>query len=186
MKQVEVAGVRLEVPSNQPVVLLREEESTRFVPIWIGSSEASAILLTLESIDSPRPLTHDLFVQVLNVLADPIKEVWITRVDDGVFYATIQLTSGEEIDARPSDALALALRSNARILMAEEVLEQAGVELDDDALTVLSQVGEATGESASTEGGDAEKELREFREFLADVSPDDFQGDQDPPDVGKS
>lgn len=171
MKPLEIVGVRLEVPSNQPVVLLRETGSTRHIPIWIGTSEATAIALQQEGVTPSRPLTHDLVVNILTALGDRLVEVHITHMKDGVFFSKLILESGIEVGSRPSDAIALALRSEASVLASEEVLAQAGVEIEDG----------PENESASAEGKTraAEEELKLFREFLADVSPEDFEGSGD-------
>lgn len=167
MKPLDIVGVRLEVPSNQPVVLLRENGTTRYIPIWIGTPEATAIALHQEGVTPSRPLTHDLIVDLLSALGDHLVEVHITHMEDGVFFSKLILESGIEVSARPSDAIALALRSKARVLGSEEVLTQAGVEIENEP---ASSAGETDGDSRR-----AEEELQLFREFLADVSPEDFE-----------
>lgn len=168
MKPLEIVGVRLEVPSNQPVVLLREAESNRYIPIWIGTSEATAIALHQEGVSPSRPLTHDLIVNILDAIDDRLVEVHLTHVEDGVFFSTLVLESGLEIGARPSDALALALRSEATVLGSEDLLAQAGVEIEEGQEESPANTG---GESKETEA-----EVQLFREFLSDVSPEDFEG----------
>lgn len=162
MREVDVIGVRVEVPSNQPIVLLREVAGERYLPIWIGSVEATAIAFAQQGVVPPRPLTHDLLRDILNATGDGLREVKITEMVDGIFYATLVLTSGVEVSARPSDSIALALRTGSRILCAEEVLDQA-------ALSVPVEEGEE----------DDEEEVEKFREFLDHVSAEDFdQGQQ--------
>ena len=100
MKPLDVVGVRLEVPSNQPVVLLRETDSTRYIPIWIGTTEATAIALHQEGVTPSRPLTHDLVVNLLDALDDRLVEVHITHMEDGVFFSKLILESGIEVGAR--------------------------------------------------------------------------------------
>jgi bifunctional DNase/RNase len=174
VKLLEIVGVRLEVPSNQPVVLLRETDSSRFLPIWIGTPEATAIALAQEGVVPPRPQTHDLIVNLLEALGDSVTEVHITGVEDGVFYATLVLRSGLEVGARPSDAIAIALRSNAPVLASESLLAEAAVEIAQE-----SASGVEADESQTPE--DAEQELQKFREFLAEVNPEDFDGPEIPP-----
>jgi uncharacterized protein len=153
MREVEVVGVRVEMPSNQPIVLLRELAGERYLPIWIGAVEATAIAFAQQGVVPPRPLTHDLMKDLLDALGQELAEVQITDMKDGVFFATLVLGSGVEIGARPSDSIALALRTGSRIVCAEEVLDEAGLEVPDE----------------------QEDEVEKFREFLDHVSPEDFE-----------
>jgi bifunctional DNase/RNase len=149
------------MPSNSPVVLLRDREDGRYLPIWVGAAEATAIAYAQQGIVPPRPLTHDLLRDVLGALGAEVTEVRITALEDGVFYAVLVFADGLEVSARPSDAIALALRVDAPIKGAPEVLEAAGVELPDEE-------SEPTGETP------AEDEVEEFRAFLEQVQPEDF------------
>ena len=106
MQPLDVVGVRLEMPSNQPVVLLRESGTSRYLPIWIGTVEATAIAFAQEGVTPPRPLTHDLITNMLEALGEQIQDVRITHLDDGVFYATVTFVSGREVSARPSEPTA--------------------------------------------------------------------------------
>lgn len=151
MRELEVVGVRVEMPSNQPILLLREVGGTRALPIFIGASEASAIASAQEGLEPPRPMTHDLMVNVLEALNHRLTEVQITEVDDGTYYAVL-LIDGVEISARPSDSVALAVRNGCDIYCAEEVLDEAGIEWPEA----------------------EEDEVEKFREFLDQVNPDDF------------
>jgi uncharacterized protein len=150
---VEVVGVRVEMPSNAPIVLVRPITGGALVPIWIGPNEAAAIAMAQQGVAAPRPLTHDLFVATLLELGTPLQSVRITRLDEGVFYAELVL-DGCNVDARPSDAIALALRAGVPILLSDEVLAEAGVAPDPDQ--------------------DVD-EVEQFREFLDTVTPQDFQ-----------
>lgn len=152
MREVEVVGVRVEKPTNQPLVLLRELEGSRYLPIWIGAVEASAIAIAQTGEPSPRPLTHQLMDRIVHALGDELEEVRITEVDDGVFHALLHFASGAQVDARPSDSIALALRAGARIVCAEDVLDEAGI----------------------ASGRDEDAEIEKFREFLDHVDPTDF------------
>jgi len=152
MREVEVVGVRVEMPTNQPLVLLREAEGSRYLPIWIGAVEASAIAYAQQGTPTARPLTHELMQHVVEALGDELDEVRILDVKEGVFYALLVFASGAEVEARPSDSIALALRAGARIVCAEDVLDEAGI--------------------ASTT--DEDQEVEKFREFLDDVEPEDF------------
>jgi len=151
MRELEVVGVRVEMPSNQPILLLREVGGTRALPIFIGASEASAIASAQEGLEPPRPLTHDLMVNVLEALNHRLTEVQITEVDEGTYYAVLVI-DGVEISARPSDSVALAVRIGCDIYCAEEVLDEAGIEWPEA----------------------EEDEVEKFREFLDQVNPDDF------------
>ncbi|NYI47263.1 hypothetical protein BJ993_004343 [Nocardioides aromaticivorans] len=156
MREVDVLGVRVEMPSNQPIVLLRETVGDRYVPIWIGAVEATAIAFAQQGVVPPRPLTHDLMRDLLAATGGELSEVRITDVKDGVFFATLVLASGAEVSARPSDSIALALRTGTTIYCSEEVLAEAGI-------------------SAPAE---EEDEVEAFREFLDHVSPEDFEAGQ--------
>lgn len=153
---LEVVGVRVEMPSNNPIVLLRESEGHRYLPIWVGAVEATAIAYAQQGITPPRPLTHDLMRDILGALGVSVQEVRITALEDGVFYALIVFSNGTQVSARPSDAIALALRVEAPIRGAEEVLDAAGIDLPDD------------------EPAPDEDQVEKFREFLDHVSPEDF------------
>ena len=159
MREVDVMGVRVEMPSNSPIVLLREVSGERYLPIWIGAVEATAIAFAQQGVVPPRPLTHDLLKDVLEAVGRPLAEVRITEVKDGVFFATLVL--GEEPDrievsARPSDSIALALRTGSRIVCADEVLDEAGLAVP----------------------AEQEDEVEKFREFLDHVTPEDFEADR--------
>ena len=128
MQALDLVGVRVELPANQPIVLLREKTGARYLPIWIGAPEATAIAFALQGVETPRPLTHDLFVDVLESLGATLEAVHVTRLDEGTFYAELHLLAGEArtvVSARPSDAIALALRRRAPIRVAESVLRSA-------------------------------------------------------------
>ena len=155
-----LVGVRVEVPTNQPIVLLREEDGQRYLPIFIGPPEATAIVYALQGMETPRPMTHDLFKAVLDEMSVSLQRVVITELHDGTFYAEIELGQGSDeairrISSRPSDALALAARypDPVPIFADEAVLDEAGVLFDQD---------------------DEEAEIEEFREFLNQVQPEDF------------
>ncbi len=152
MREVEVVGVRVEMPSQQPIILLRESSGERYLPIWIGAVEATAIAFAQQGVVPPRPLTHDLLKDVLDATGNQLSEVRITEVKDGVFYATLVLGESIEVSARPSDSIALALRTGSRIVCSDEVLEEAGLAVPDD----------------------QEEEVEKFREFLDQITPEDF------------
>jgi bifunctional DNase/RNase len=151
MLPLDVMGVRVEMPSNQPIVLLRETGADRYLPIWIGAAEATAIAFAHQGLVPPRPLTHDLLRDVLEATGQRLDAVHITEMRDGVFYALLRLSSGAEVSARPSDAIALALRTGAPILGSETLLDEVGVVIPEE-----------------------EDEVEKFREFLDTVTPEDF------------
>ena len=153
MREVDVIGVRVEMPSNQPIVLLREVSGERYLPIWIGAVEATAIAFAQQGVVPPRPLTHDLLKDVITQTGNELTEVRITEVKDGVFYALLVFGSGLEVSARPSDSIALALRTGTKIVCAEDVLDEAGLEVP----------------------AEQEDEVEKFREFLDHVTPEDFE-----------
>ena len=127
MREVDVIGVRVEMPSNNPIVLLREVTGERYLPIWIGAVEATAIAFAQQGVVPPRPLTHDLMKSIVEETGNELVEVRITDMKDGVFYAVLVFGSGVEVSARPSDSIALALRTGTKIVCDEEVLETAGL-----------------------------------------------------------
>jgi bifunctional DNase/RNase len=159
MREVDVIGVRVEMPSNQPIVLLREVTGDRYLPIWIGAVEATAIAFAQQGVVPPRPMTHDLIRDLLEAAGEELTQVRITALRDGVFYAEMIFASGIEVSARPSDAIAVALRTSTPIYGAEEVLAEAGISIPDE----------------------QEDEVEKFREFLDQISPEDFEG---PPPQG--
>ena len=149
---VEVIGVRIEMPSNQPIILLREVGGDRYLPIWVGAVEASAIAFAQQGLVPNRPLTHDLFSTVLDLLDSKVERVEITDLIDGVFYSELHLHGNKVISARPSDALALALRAGAPISASESLFAKAGIEIPDQ----------------------SDDEVEKFREFLEQINPEDF------------
>lgn len=157
---MQLVGVRVEVPANTPVVVLREQTgSQRLLPIVIGNPEASSIHAALEGIESPRPLTHDLLVLVLGQLTATLSSVVITEIRDHVFFAELHLESGDRthiMSCRPSDAIALAARTGSPIFATEAIMLEAGqaVEVDDDPDEAI---------------------IDEFLDFLDDLDPDDFK-----------
>jgi uncharacterized protein len=154
VREIDVVGVRGEMPANRPIVLLRETHGDRYLPIWIGAVEATAIAFAQQGVVPPRPLTHDLLRDVIEATGQQLDEVRITEVTEGVFYALLVLSSGAEVSARPSDSIALALRTGTRIVCDETVLDEAGIEVPEE----------------------EEQEVEKFREFLDSVSPEDFEG----------
>jgi bifunctional DNase/RNase len=161
--RVEVVGLRVELPSNQPVLVLREVEGRRRVlTIYIGGPEASAIHTSLEGTQPPRPLTHDLSVMLIEALAAKLDRVIVTEIRDLTYFAEIVLrTSGGEVgvSGRPSDAVALAVRAGAGIFASVDLLDAVGRELSEDGV-----------ESEEAE----EAVVDEFRDFLETISPEDF------------
>ncbi len=154
---MDLVGVRIEYPSNQPIVLIRESDGKRYLAIWIGAMEATAIAYALEGVTTARPFTHDLLRITTETLGAQVTRVTVTELRDSVYYAEILLIQGDRefnVSSRPSDAIALAARTGSPIFATAEVLEEAGIEIKDE---------------------DQEAEIEKFREFLEDLSPEDFQ-----------
>lgn len=154
--EMNVVGVRVELPTNQPLVLLREREGERFLPILIGAPEATAIAFALQGIVMPRPTTHDLMRTMLDDLGVAVDRIVITDLKDGTFFAQIEMTregTAYSISSRPSDAIALAVRASVPVFAAPAVLDEVGIEIKDE---------------------DVEGEVQQFREFIDNVSPEDF------------
>ena len=161
MAEVRVVGIKVEQPANQPVLLLRETTGDRYLPIWIGQTEANAIILEQQGVEPARPLTHDLFRDVLGALGHSLKEVRIVDLQEGTFYADLIFESDVRVSARPSDSVAIALRMGVPIYVEETVLDEAG-------LLIPDETDEESGEVR-------EDEVEKFKEFLDSVSPDDFK-----------
>jgi bifunctional DNase/RNase len=154
VKELNVVGVRVELPNNQPIVLLKEVTGERYLPIWIGPVEATAIAFEQQGVRPSRPLTHDLLRDVLDALESPLRKVEIVDLRENVFYAELVIGDGVRVSSRPSDAIALALRAGAEIRCAEAILDEAGIVIPDE----------------------QEDEVAKFREFLDTISPEDFAG----------
>ncbi|GAB3468947.1 bifunctional nuclease family protein [Kineococcus endophyticus] len=153
VRALDVVGVRVEMPSNNPIVLLRERDGDRYLPIWIGAPEASAIAFAQQGVVPPRPLTHDLLKDVIEAVGRRVEEVRIVAVKDNVYYAELAFDGGLTVSSRTSDAIALALRVGCAIVGAEGVLDSGGVPVPDE----------------------DEDEVEKFREFLDHITPEDFE-----------
>ena len=153
LTELTVVGVRVELPSQQPIVLLKEAGGDRYLPIWIGAVEATAIAFAQQGVVTARPMTHDLLRDLLDALDRPLRTVTISDLRDGVFYAELGFDDGVTVSARPSDAIALAMRTGAVIRSEQAVLAEAGIAIPDE----------------------QEDEVEKFREFLDNVTPEDFE-----------
>ncbi|WP_218712039.1 bifunctional nuclease domain-containing protein [Arthrobacter sp. BF1] len=170
MIEVEIVGVRIEMPSNQPLVLLRERLGPRHIPIWIGAAEATAIALAEQGVVPPRPLTHDLLCGVVQALEHSIVRVNLTKVEEGVFFGELVMDNGTIVSSRASDAIAIAQRAKCSIWAAEALVDEAGVELGGDGHDHDTEAGQDVSDDDAKE-----REVRQFREFLNDVEPEDFE-----------
>ena len=163
MQQMQIYGVSFDMVGKQPIVLLKTVDGNRFLPIWIGHPEAAAILMKLQGASTPRPMTHDLLSDMLEQLDAKCERVSVTELRDNTFYASITVSvngSEIEIDSRPSDALALAVRVSAPIFAAEEVIEESAIEFEHEV-------------------EDTEEVVDKFKDFLDEVTPEDFaQGEE--------
>jgi bifunctional DNase/RNase len=158
MQEMVIYGVSFDMVGKQPIVLLKTQEGNKFLPIWIGHPEAAAILMKLQGANTPRPMTHDLLTEVLEQLDARIIRIAVTELRENTFYALITVAvdgSEIEIDSRPSDAIALAVRSGAPIFAAEAVIEESAIEFEHE------DVNE-------------EEVVEEFKKFLDEVKPEDF------------
>ena len=163
MQEMVIYGVSFDMVGKQPIVLLKTREGNRFLPIWIGHPEAAAILMKLQGASTPRPMTHDLMCDMLGELEVRCTQVAVTELRENTFFATITLSMNGrelEIDSRPSDALALAVRSGAPIFAAEEVIAESAIEFEHDV-------------------EDTEEVVEKFKDFLDNVSPEDFAGGEE-------
>ena len=167
MHEMVIYGVSFDLVGKQPIVLLKTVDGNRFLPIWIGHPEAAAILMKLQNASTPRPMTHDLVTDILSQLDAQVVRVAVTELRENTFFAqvTIQQDGSEiEVDSRPSDAIALAVRAEAPIFVADEVIEESAIEFEGE------EINDA----------DLEKEVTKFRSFLENVTPDEFAaGDEE-------
>jgi uncharacterized protein len=157
MQEMVIYGVSFDLVGKQPIVLLKTADGNKFLPIWIGHPEAAAILMKLQNASTPRPMTHDLVTDMLEQLDAQVVRITVTELRESTFYASITVqTNGHEIeiDSRPSDAIALAIRADAPIFADERVIEESAVEFENDT--------------------EEEEMVTEFRRFLDNVSADEF------------
>ncbi|MFN8109013.1 MAG: bifunctional nuclease family protein [Thermoleophilia bacterium] len=156
-----ISGVNFDIGAKQPIVMLKAKADNRYLAIWIGSTEATAILMKLQGVETPRPLTHDLLASVVGGLEAQVTRITVTELREHTFFAVITLRVRDaevEVDSRPSDALALAVRTNAPIFVADAVLDENGFVVDEATAT------------------DSEEVVQAFKAFLEDVNPEDFAG----------
>src|ERR687888_1308564 len=169
MQEMHIYGVSFDLVGKQPIVLLKTAEGNKFLPIWIGHPEAAAILMKLQSATTPRPMTHDLVTDMLEQLGASVVRITVTELRENTFFAqiTVQQDGSEiDVDSRPSDAIALAIRADAPIYAADEVIEESAIEFEGDEINQE----------------ELEKEVSKFKQFLDHVSPDEFavEGDDEP------
>ncbi len=158
MQEMVIYGVSFDMVGKQPIVLLKTVDGNKFLPIWIGHPEAASILMKLQGASTPRPMTHDLLCEMLGELEVKCTQVAVTELRENTFFASITLSAGGremEIDSRPSDAIALAVRSGAPIFAAEEVIAESAIEFEHNM-------------------EESEDVVERFKEFLEDVTPEDF------------
>jgi bifunctional DNase/RNase len=163
VQEMVIYGVSFDLVGKQPIVLLKTADGNKFLPIWIGHPEAAAILMKLQGATTPRPMTHDLVTEILGQLDATVVRIAVTELRDNTFYAqiTVQMNGTEiEVDSRPSDAIALAIRADAPIFAADDVIEESAIEFE----------GEETNE---------EEMVDEFKRFLENVTPDEFAVEDD-------
>ena len=163
LQQMQIYGVSFDMVGKQPIVLLKTVDGNRFLPIWIGHPEAAAILMKLQGASTPRPMTHDLLSDVLERMEAKCERVAVTELRDNTFYATITISlngSELEIDSRPSDAIALAVRTQAPIFAADDVIEESSIEFEHEV-------------------EDTEEVVEKFKDFLDQVTPEDFATGED-------
>lgn len=158
---MDLIGIRVELPTNTPILLLKEQNGDRYLPIWINTPEATSIALARDGFAPQRPMTHDLLASVIEELGATVREVVVTELRGGTFFADLVLDTGADshtISSRPSDAVSVAVRVDAPLFAASDVLDEAGVHISDET---------------------DEDEIAKFREFLEDIDPDDFASGRD-------
>ena len=158
MIEMHIMGIAIDIRSGAPIIILNDEENRRALPIWIGQAEASAIIRILEEVKTSRPMTHDLICNILDITSNSIEKIEINDLNDSTYFAVIFLKRNDgkiyEIDARPSDAIALALKSKARIFVTPNVILNGTI---------------------STDAERDEKETEEFKDFVRNIKPSDFK-----------
>jgi bifunctional DNase/RNase len=170
LHEMVIYGVSFDLVGKQPIVLLKTADGNKFLPIWIGHPEAAAILMKLQSQAPPRPMTHDLVTDMLEQLGAQVVRITVTELRENTFYAqvTVQQDGNEiEVDSRPSDAIALAIRADAPIFAADRVIEESAIEFE--------------GDEVSEE--EIEQKVTEFKRFLDEVTPDQFAVEEDGEEV---
>jgi uncharacterized protein len=166
VQEMTIYGVSFDVIGKQPIVLLKTVEGNKFLPIWIGHPEAAAILIKLQGTELPRPMTHDLLTSIIGRFEADVARITVTELKESTFYATLTLSKeGEtiDIDSRPSDALALAVRTDAPIFASTALIDENAIEFE-------------------REVDDTEEIVESFRDFLESVSPEDFNSAEGTPD----
>ncbi len=159
--KMSIYGMNMDLFSSSPIVILKVEDENRYLPIWIGQPEARSILMKLQNQEFVRPLTHDLALNLVNELGASMERVTVTALRDQTFFATIRLDlDGKtvEVDSRPSDAIALAIRSGAEIFASDEVIQEAGVEFEE-----------------AMEDAPEDEVVDKFKDWMNRVSPEDFK-----------
>jgi uncharacterized protein len=178
MIEVTVDSIRVSLMNYQRVVILKEKTAERYLPIWIGPSEADAIAVKLQGVSVPRPLTHDLLISVIDALGATINSIVVSDLKNDTFYAKILLNvDGEqmEVDSRPSDALALAVRAEVPIFAEEAVMDKAGILLDRETGKPVGSPDGTTGKDADTKVSDDEmKKMSAFYDFINTLDLEDF------------
>ena len=162
MREMVIYGVSFDLGARQPIVLLKTADENKFLPIWVGQPEAAAILVKLQNATTVRPMTHDLLTDILGLFEAEVTHVTVTELRENTFYARITVVrngSELEIDSRPSDAIALAVRAGATIFAADEVIDESGVEFEGD---------------EPPDEAEQQEIVTEFKRFLEHVSPDEF------------
>jgi bifunctional DNase/RNase len=170
MREMTVYGVSFDLVGKQPIVLLKTSDENKFLPIWIGHPEAAAILMKLQGAAPQRPMTHDLLTDLISELDAEVTRITVTELRENTFYARITLErngSEIEIDSRPSDAIAIAVRVEAKIYAADEVIEESGIEFE-------SEDDAANDERIRRVSALGDVDPAEFRAFLDTVTPEDF------------
>jgi hypothetical protein len=166
MQEMDIYGVSFDLVGKQPIVLLKTKDGNKYLPIWIGQPEAAAILMKLQGASTPRPMTHDLVTDILGQLDAQVVRITVTELRENTFYAqiTVQMDGAEiDVDSRPSDAIALAIRAEAPIYAADSVIEESAIEFE----------GEEVNE---------EEMVAEFKKFLDHVTPEEFAVEDDEPE----
>ena len=182
MPEMSIDSIRVSLMNYQRVVILKEKDNDRYLPIWIGPSEADAIAVKLQDVSVPRPLTHDLLGNVIDAMGGVVKRIVVSDLENDTFYAKIILEFGDNtpennkiVDSRPSDAIALAVRTNVPIFVDEPVLEKAGVQLDKETGKPDVEDAQSTKRESKSPGEDELKGMSAFTEFVEGLDLGDLE-----------
>ena len=184
MLEMSIDSIRVSLMNYQRVVILKEKASDRYLPIWIGPAEADAIAVKLQDVSIPRPLTHDLLGNIISALGGSIRHIIVNDLQNDTFYAKIVLDidgRNLEVDSRPSDAIALAVRGRVPIFVEEVILDKAGIAMDQETGKPLLEESKGDGEKRTGVSDQELRSLSAFKDFIEELNFEDLDKDKGTP-----